>query len=255
MTLFAIGVVIAMFALWTMQLVIALKYAATFRHSRPAEVSDELLPKMGVHFPLRGADPHLAPALRSLLNQDYPDFELRIIIDSREDPAWDLVHEILRQHQESESKIDDGMALPNRRPSGCSRVHVTTLREKRRTCSLIGRKLPGCSLSQSSTTLVPTGRLCRCRHGRSATLAAREMARPPWSILRSARRWAIVGTLPRRRPGARWSATYGTSGRWCRCGCSIFLGAAPASCACPNCAARGWRQTVGPRHGRQRHAD
>jgi hypothetical protein len=126
-TTVAVALVIGLLVLWMVQLVPAARYAATFRNSRPAQVLDRDLPKMCVHFPLRGADPHLAPALRSLLNQDYPDFELRVIIDSRDDPAWGLVEEILRQHQEESTS-----------KGGCSGVHVTTLGEKRRTCSLIG---------------------------------------------------------------------------------------------------------------------
>src|SRR5262249_25516930 len=71
---------------------------------------------------------------RSLLIQDYPDFELRIIVDSREDPAWDLVQEILRQHKADEASLNNSA----RKYGSCSGIHLTTLREKRQTCSLIG---------------------------------------------------------------------------------------------------------------------
>ncbi|HEY3968195.1 MAG TPA: glycosyltransferase family 2 protein, partial [Planctomycetaceae bacterium] len=132
MTSFAIALVLGLLVLWVVQLAPAVRYAATFRNSRPAQIANECLPKMCVHFPLRGADPHLALAMRSLLNQDYPDFELRIIIDSREDPAWEMVPEILRQYQQERDSASEGGG------TRCSAVHVTTLREKRRTCSLIG---------------------------------------------------------------------------------------------------------------------
>lgn len=40
---------------------------------------------------LRGNDPLLTDALRALLNQDYGDFSLRIIVDSEQDPAWHAI--------------------------------------------------------------------------------------------------------------------------------------------------------------------
>jgi cellulose synthase/poly-beta-1,6-N-acetylglucosamine synthase-like glycosyltransferase len=75
------------------------------------------LPHVAVLLPLRGADPSLAACLRGLLNQDYPRYDLRIIIDSREDPAWNLVHEILG-------------------PDGDPRVTVSLLQSPRPTCGL-----------------------------------------------------------------------------------------------------------------------
>ncbi|WP_404310714.1 glycosyltransferase [Neorhodopirellula lusitana] len=37
---------------------------------------------------LRGADPFLADCLTALMNLDYPDYEIRIVVDSADDPAW-----------------------------------------------------------------------------------------------------------------------------------------------------------------------
>jgi cellulose synthase/poly-beta-1,6-N-acetylglucosamine synthase-like glycosyltransferase len=75
------------------------------------------LPRVVVVLPIRGADPSLASCLRGLLNQDYPQYEVRIIIDSMEDPAWSLVHEVLSK--------DHG-----------PRVQVSALHARRETCSL-----------------------------------------------------------------------------------------------------------------------
>jgi cellulose synthase/poly-beta-1,6-N-acetylglucosamine synthase-like glycosyltransferase len=79
---------------------------------------DELeLPQVAVLLPIRGADPSLASCLRGLLNQDYPRYAIRIIIDSREDPAWNLVHDILGKE-------------------GDPRVQVSLLQTRRPTCGL-----------------------------------------------------------------------------------------------------------------------
>ena len=55
------------------------------------------MPKVSVLMPVRGADPHLAATIRGVLDQDYPDFDLRIIVDSRDDPAWNVVTEFLQE--------------------------------------------------------------------------------------------------------------------------------------------------------------
>jgi len=46
------------------------------------------LPKATVLLSLRGADPGLADNLRALLRQDYPDYDVRAVVDGREDAAW-----------------------------------------------------------------------------------------------------------------------------------------------------------------------
>ncbi len=44
---------------------------------------------------LRGSDPFLADTIRAAVSQDHPDYELRVIVDSRTDPAWAEVHAAL----------------------------------------------------------------------------------------------------------------------------------------------------------------
>ncbi|MBI2807083.1 MAG: glycosyltransferase family 2 protein [Planctomycetes bacterium] len=48
---------------------------------------------------LRGADPSLKACLHGLLNQDYPRYQIQIIVDSVNDGAWNQVHEILAQEK------------------------------------------------------------------------------------------------------------------------------------------------------------
>lgn len=37
---------------------------------------------------LRGSDPFLGDTIRAAAAQDHPDYELRVVVDSRDDPAW-----------------------------------------------------------------------------------------------------------------------------------------------------------------------
>ncbi len=41
---------------------------------------------------LRGSDPFLADTIRAAAAQNHPDYELRIVVDSDQDPAWDEAH-------------------------------------------------------------------------------------------------------------------------------------------------------------------
>ena len=47
---------------------------------------------------LKGCDPRLAEGLRRLLDQDYGDYAVRIVVHDRDDPAWDLVAEVAATH-------------------------------------------------------------------------------------------------------------------------------------------------------------
>ena len=52
---------------------------------------DKDCPRVAVILPLRGADPSLRACLAALLDQDYPDYHVHAVLDSREDPAWSMV--------------------------------------------------------------------------------------------------------------------------------------------------------------------
>jgi cellulose synthase/poly-beta-1,6-N-acetylglucosamine synthase-like glycosyltransferase len=80
-------------------------------------ITDERAPKAVVILCLRGTDPFLNDCIAGLLNQDYPDYKVRIIVDSAQDPA----HRILSQTLE---------------PEDYNRVTVENLKQPRGTCSL-----------------------------------------------------------------------------------------------------------------------
>lgn len=75
-------------------------------------------PRVSVFMPVRGADPHLPQAIQSLLEQDYPNFDVRIIVDSSQDEAWEVVQRTVRDLQ-------------------TDRVTISELKQRRPTCSLV----------------------------------------------------------------------------------------------------------------------
>ncbi len=68
-------------------------------------------PSVSVLLALRGADPDLAQGLSQLCQQDYPDYELKIVVDSESDPAWKVVQDI-------------------RRETGATNVHLEPLKDR-----------------------------------------------------------------------------------------------------------------------------
>jgi hypothetical protein len=91
-------------------------YAWRCRHPLPAPRE---LPLAAVILPLRGADPLLETCLAGLLAQDYPAYQVHIVIDSAEDPAQAAVAKALARGH-----------APN------ADVHVDVLREPGECCSL-----------------------------------------------------------------------------------------------------------------------
>lgn len=54
-------------------------------------------PKAAILVSLRGADPKLTDAMKSLMVLDYPDYEIHIVVDSRDDPAWQCAEEAIHE--------------------------------------------------------------------------------------------------------------------------------------------------------------
>jgi hypothetical protein len=99
------------------QLIWAWRFTALSRRRQFTTVPDEQLPRAAVVLSLRGADPSLVGCLDGLLKLDYPRYDVKIIIDSREDPAWDLVRKIVAE-------------------AGADNVEIQSLDQRRDTCSL-----------------------------------------------------------------------------------------------------------------------
>ena len=76
---------------------LALPFQRILRKWKLPKSSADFFPPTVLVLSLRGADPELTRCLRSILNQDYPAYEVRIIVDSREDPAWPVVQAVLAE--------------------------------------------------------------------------------------------------------------------------------------------------------------
>jgi cellulose synthase/poly-beta-1,6-N-acetylglucosamine synthase-like glycosyltransferase len=118
MLLLAIIVSSTLVGLALLQAVLAIHFARLcFRqHHRPVVV-DADLPMVAILLSLRGADPYLAQGLKRLLQQRYPHYEVRIVVDRQDDTAWEVVQNVIRE-------------------TGAPNVHVSLLRQRRVTCSL-----------------------------------------------------------------------------------------------------------------------
>jgi glycosyltransferase involved in cell wall biosynthesis len=77
------------------------------------------LPKAVIILCVRGSDPSLIRCLEGILQQDYPRYSVRVIVDCRDDPGWNAVQEILAKG--NGPHVD---------------VQVATLDKRRETCSL-----------------------------------------------------------------------------------------------------------------------
>lgn len=74
-------------------------------------------PKAAVILCLRGSDPFLTDCLRALFGLEYPDFDIHIIVDHTEDPAWKTVNIVTAEFNLTNLKLH-------------------TLTQRRETCSL-----------------------------------------------------------------------------------------------------------------------
>ena len=84
---------------------------------KPIECPPSFAPKTAVILSLRGADPFLADGIQALRQQEFPNFLIKIVVDSEEDPSWKIL-----------KSIDfDSPGAP---------VEIQVLRNRRSTCSL-----------------------------------------------------------------------------------------------------------------------
>jgi glycosyltransferase involved in cell wall biosynthesis len=112
---------------WTLIALIAVQGAMAFRYVwallrfRRGKGNAAYCPKAAVLLCMRGRDHRMDETLRALFQQDYPEFDIRIVVDSVADPAWEMVQAILAE-------------------TGAKNVSVEALTHRRTTCS---RKISG----------------------------------------------------------------------------------------------------------------
>jgi cellulose synthase/poly-beta-1,6-N-acetylglucosamine synthase-like glycosyltransferase len=66
---------------------------------------DDKLPKTAVILCLRGPDPFLPKCLQGLLNQNYPNYDIKLIVDSQQDIAWKIAHDTIREQQATNIEV------------------------------------------------------------------------------------------------------------------------------------------------------
>lgn len=93
MKFWAIALLQTLLGCLVIQIALTLIFIYYLRSNSVNSLSDNQLPKTAVILCLRGADPFLSNCLKGLLDQDYPQYDLKIIVDSLEDPAWQVAHD------------------------------------------------------------------------------------------------------------------------------------------------------------------
>ncbi|MEH1872510.1 glycosyltransferase [Nostoc sp.] len=102
------------------QVCLTLVFIWYLRSSKKKLLPDEQLPKTAVILCLRGADPFLPRCLRSLLNQNYPQYDLKLIVDSHEDPAWKIASETITEQEATNVQISPLRIVRNNCSLKCS---------------------------------------------------------------------------------------------------------------------------------------
>lgn len=105
------------------------------RHSRRS-ASGEYLPRATIVLALRGADPVLGENLRRMMTQDYPDYEIKIVIDREDDPAWEVVQEAIDQTGFQNVSVEPH----TKRPKTCSlknSAQIQALEELDKSCEVV----------------------------------------------------------------------------------------------------------------------
>ncbi len=114
----SIGLLLSQFPLLISFISAVRQHQAAVQIAQSADaLPEEALPNTTVILSLRGSDPFLRSCLTGLFSQDYPNYQVRVIVDSPEDPALDIVTQALDS-------------------SGQAHVKVSTLNVKYQTCSL-----------------------------------------------------------------------------------------------------------------------
>jgi len=101
-----------------------LRYMAVFRQRAGAPVSSDRLPRAAVLMGLKGTDPYLHDGLRRLMTQDYPDYEVHIVVDSRDDPAWELVEDAIRDTGAAHVTLSEFRDVPEHGIVNCTNSKV-----------------------------------------------------------------------------------------------------------------------------------
>ncbi|MBF2005753.1 glycosyltransferase [Chlorogloeopsis fritschii PCC 9212] len=105
MNLLALIIVGILAILVLIQIFPTAKFVSLFYSPNQQNIENDQLPKAAVVLSLRGADPFLADCIHGLLNQNYPEYKVHIVVDSQEDPAWKIVNDTICQSQATHIQV------------------------------------------------------------------------------------------------------------------------------------------------------
>src|SRR5438132_1412721 len=105
LSLAAISAFIALFCL-AFQVYWACRFVLRYSQQSAPKSAPNSWPRATVLLCIRGADPSLFNCLDGLLHQDYPHYDIRIVIDSADDPAWDIIRSILAREDLPSVKVN-----------------------------------------------------------------------------------------------------------------------------------------------------
>jgi cellulose synthase/poly-beta-1,6-N-acetylglucosamine synthase-like glycosyltransferase len=98
-----------LFAWLAIQLFLAIIFLSQLREKSRRLLPDEQLPKTAVILSLlgdyRGSNPSLFNSLQSLLKQNYPRYDLKIIVDNVDDYAWKIANDTIKELKANHAQI------------------------------------------------------------------------------------------------------------------------------------------------------
>lgn len=98
MTIWAIAMFWILLSLAIAQAVTSGRFVRTLKRAPERSATESPSPRVAVILCLRGPDPFLPACLDAILQQDYPRYDLHIVVDSRDDPTWVVVEQAARRH-------------------------------------------------------------------------------------------------------------------------------------------------------------
>jgi cellulose synthase/poly-beta-1,6-N-acetylglucosamine synthase-like glycosyltransferase len=99
--------IVLLWGLVAYQAVLALRFWRALRRFQVKLIADSQAPRAEVILCLRGSDPFLGNCLSGLLNQDYPDYTVRIVVDGPQDPAHQALQEVFAKSPTNRVRIEN----------------------------------------------------------------------------------------------------------------------------------------------------
>ena len=97
------------------------------RGYRRPEVPLDRLPRVALLMGMKGADPYLRQSLLRLFSQDYPDYSVHIAIESRHDPAWQVVQDAITESRFANVEVVEYDTKGGHGPVSCTNSKIVQL--------------------------------------------------------------------------------------------------------------------------------